>query len=355
MATIFPYPISTDTNSNAERKLYDLFREKLSDEYTIIHSVKWITRDPRRYGPVGEADFVIAHPKHGVLVLEVKGGGIHLEAGKWYTVNADGEKNPLDRDPISQADRSVYALLDHLKQNIITRRFTYPIYHAVAFPDIEVDSHKSLRPDIPRNIIIDRSRLPKLQNTIEEIFAFWHKRYSHNPPDKSAVDALVQLLVPKHEIRTKIAHVFEDEDQQIKALTEAQYGTLRLMQMFRRAAIIGGAGTGKTMLAVEKARQLASSGFKVLLLCYNTNLAKWLTEITADIELITVRTFHGLTRIAADTWAVLPPPANRTDYFEKAEDILFDALENIRSVPEKVETYLFDAVIVVTLRAIMGR
>src|SRR5688572_2914853 len=115
MATIFPTPISADTNSNAERKLYNLFRDKLDPEYTIIHSVKWITRDPKRYGPVGEADFVIIHPQHGVLVIEVKGGGIHLDAGKWYTINAAGDKISLDKDPIAQADRSVYALLDHLK------------------------------------------------------------------------------------------------------------------------------------------------------------------------------------------------------------------------------------------------
>lgn len=346
MATIFPYPIASDTSSNAERKLYDLFREKLSDEYIVVHSVRWITRDPRRYGPVGEADFVIAHAKLGILVLEVKGGGVHLDAGKWYTINAAGEKDPLDKDPIVQADKSVYALLDHLKRNEATQRYTYPIYHAVAFPDIEVSPKKSLRPDIPRTIIIDRSRLPKLQTTVEEIFSFWHERYHPNPPGESAIAALKQLLVPKQEIRTKIAHIFEDEDQQIKKLTEAQFGTLRLMQMFRRAAIIGGAGTGKTMLAIEKARQLASSGFKVLLLCYNSNLEKWLTDITSDNDLITVSTFHKLTRIASESWADLPLHQRKSGYLQKPEDALFDALETIHGVPEKVEKHLFDAVIV---------
>lgn len=346
MATIFPAPISADTNSNAERKLYNLFREKLGHEYTIIHSVKWVTRDPKRYGPVGEADFVIVHPKHGVLVIEVKGGGIHLDAGKWYTINAAGEKNSLDKDPVAQADRSVYALIDHLKYHALTRRYTFPIHHAVAFPDIEVPANQSLRPDIPRTIIIDRSRLSDLQKTMEEIFDFWNQRYKHNPLGEQAARDLIQLLVPKHEINTRIAHIFEDEDQQIKKLTEAQYNTLKLLQMFRRAAIVGGAGTGKTMLAVEKARQLAAAGFKVLLLCYNGNLARWLTEITSDIEGVTVNTFHGLVRVVADNWAKMPPRSNKTDYFDKAEDVLFDALELIRTNSKKAEEYLFDAVII---------
>src|SRR5690606_1728397 len=228
----YPNPIASDTNSNAERKLYKLFRDKLNHEYTVIHSVKWITRNPRKYGPVGEADFIICHPKYGVLIVEVKGGGIHLDRGKWYTINASGEKILLKKDPVVQADQSVYALLDHLTQNVLTRSYKYPVYHAVAFPDIEVDPKKSLRPDIPRTIIIDRTRLAELHKTIEDIFVFWHDRYHPSPAGTNAIEALTQLLVPKHEIKTKIAHVFEDEDQQIKRLTEAQYGTLRLMQMF---------------------------------------------------------------------------------------------------------------------------
>ena len=344
MAKIYPNPISPDTNSNAERKLYKLFESKLDPEYTVIHSVRWVTRDPKRYGPVGEADFVIAHPKYGVLVIEVKGGGIHLEAGKWYTINAAGEEIPLNKDPVAQADRSVYALIDHLKNYFGTQRYTFPIYHAVAFPDIDVPANQSLRLDIPRTIIIDRSRLSDIQKAVEGIFEFWHQRYLHDAVGDQAITELVELLVPKHEIKTRISHIFEEEDQQIKKLTEAQYSTLRLLQMFRRAAIVGGAGTGKTMLAVEKARQLASTGFKVLLLCYNGNLARWLTEIAP--QGVTVNTFHGLVRTAADTWAKMPPRANKTDYFEKAEDVLFDALELLRTNPQRVSDYLFDAVII---------
>lgn len=346
MANIYPIPISSDTESNAERKLYNLFRERLNHEYTVIHSVKWITRDPGRYGPVGEADFVIAHPKHGILVVEVKGGGIHLESGRWYTINAAGDKNPLDRDPVAQADKSVYALKDHLRHNALTQRYIFPIYHAVAFPDIEVPGKQSLRPDIPRTIIIDRSRLADIQRTLEDIFQFWHQRYRHSAIGEQAIRGLVQLLVPRFEIKTRLSHIFEDEDQQIKKLTEAQYSTLKLLQMFRRAAIIGGAGTGKTMLAIEKSRQLAAAGFKVLLLCYNSNLAKWLAEITRGIEGVIVSTFHSLVRLVAEHWAGTPPRTRKEDYLDKAEDILLDALELVRANPETAGAYLFDAVVI---------
>ncbi|NJO76961.1 MAG: DEAD/DEAH box helicase family protein [Leptolyngbyaceae cyanobacterium RM1_406_9] len=52
---------------------------------------------------------------------------------------------------------------------------------------------------------------------------------------------------------------------------------LNILRYQKRAAIIGGAGTGKTLLAIEKAAQLAESGLRVLFVCYNTNLAKWIS------------------------------------------------------------------------------
>ena len=42
--------------------------------------------------------------------------------------------------------------------------------------------------------------------------------------------------------------------------------------MRRRAMICGGAGTGKTLLAFERAQEMAHSGLKTLLLCYNRAL-----------------------------------------------------------------------------------
>ena len=51
----------------------------------------------------------------------------------------------------------------------------------------------------------------------------------------------------------------------------------------RRAAIVGGAGTGKTMLAAEKARRLASEGFETLLVCFNSPLAAMLAEETDEV------------------------------------------------------------------------
>jgi superfamily I DNA and RNA helicase len=56
--------------------------------------------------------------------------------------------------------------------------------------------------------------------------------------------------------------------------------------------IAGGAGTGKTLIAREKAIRLASEGMRTLLLCYNRGLADHLREQCAGIEGLDVATFH---------------------------------------------------------------
>ena len=43
-----------------------------------------------------------------------------------------------------------------------------------------------------------------------------------------------------------------------------------------RILCVGGAGSGKTLIAVEAARRLAGPAFQVLLLCFNHNLSRFL-------------------------------------------------------------------------------
>jgi superfamily I DNA/RNA helicase len=58
--------------------------------------------------------------------------------------------------------------------------------------------------------------------------------------------------------------------------------------------IAGGAGTGKTLIAKEKAIRLAAEGMQTLLVCFNRGLADNLREQCEGIENLTVASFHQL-------------------------------------------------------------
>ena len=103
------------------------------------------------------------------------------------------------------------------------------------------------------------------------------------------------------------------EDDRLINLTERQMLILDFLSNRRPAQRFKGcAGSGKTMLAMEKARRLASEGFDVLLTCYNAALA---TSLARHVpERITVMHFHGLCRelVKEAGFAIRPIKINKS-------------------------------------------
>ncbi len=79
-------------------------------------------------------------------------------------------------------------------------------------------------------------------------------------------------------------------EKKLLSLTEEQYDRLDELEDNPRCLFEGAAGTGKTLLALEYARRADRSGSRVLLICFNRLLGKWLRKQTLD------------TRIKAGTW-----------------------------------------------------
>ena len=112
---------------------------------------------------------------------------------------------------------------------------------------------------------------------------YWRNQDRAASPFGAALIAdLERLLAPTMTLPNPLAIQVEDEEQEILRLTEEQFRMLDLLQRSRRAAIHGCAGAGKTTLAVEKARRLASEGFRTLLTCYNKALGAHLSEVAGE-------------------------------------------------------------------------
>lgn len=69
--------------------------------------------------------------------------------------------------------------------------------------------------------------------------------------------------------------------QKVKNLTDDQYRTLRMIRVNKRVRISGCAGSGKTLVAAEKAIRLSNVGIDTLLLCHNPYLADKLERLVA--------------------------------------------------------------------------
>jgi superfamily I DNA/RNA helicase len=142
----------------------------------------------------------------------------------------------------------------------------------VALPNLTLGSER-LGLDAPREIIIDSSDLNGLESAVRRIMGTPDRDHRLT---ESAVDALIQCVRPSVEIaRPGLAGQLLDGEREILRLTEAQYQVLDTLRMVPRAAVAGCAGSGKTALAIEKARRLAQEGFNVLFTCFNKRLAEW--------------------------------------------------------------------------------
>src|SRR4051794_21400808 len=114
MARMFPATIK-NRKSPAEVRLFgDL--ERLPDGWIALYQVRWLAKERGRNARDGETDFLVAHPRHGALTVEVKGGEITFVAktGEWTSRSRDGTTSSI-KDPFDQAKQASYALMDHLR------------------------------------------------------------------------------------------------------------------------------------------------------------------------------------------------------------------------------------------------
>jgi len=290
--------------SSAEIKFYESCTS-LQGEYHVFHSVGWISRTEGGARD-GEADFLICHPDRGFLVVEVKGGRIRADytTGEWSSVDRNGREYKI-KDPFRQSMNGKFNVLSKLREHRDWARLGLKKIltgHAAFFPD--VDDGRALKgPNAPTEIIGDRSDLADLGAWLEQAFDYWSSDDANSwtdPLGMGVVQLMQRIFARVVQTRSLLSAQIELEESQRLRLTNRQIQTLDLLSRQRRVAISGGAGTGKTVLAVEKAKRLADEGFKTLLTCYNVPLASHLKDVCSSQENLDVYGFHKLCKLIVD-------------------------------------------------------
>ena len=256
----------------------------LSGEWTVLENVPWIGRKGNKNRD-GEADVVLLHA-YGMIVLEVKGGGISVQNGKWFSTDRESNIHSV-KDPYEQAKTSKYALLEWLKERL---DFHINTGHAVVFPSLF--KCPRLGPNAPPEITILGQDLgpDRIESKLRSIAKYWRKEPSLSSDKIGAID---NLLRPTVTIQRTLADRAKEAEHELIQLTEEQKFAFRGLSANRRVVIYGQAGTGKTILAEERARQFRDDGEDVLLVCYNKLLQlKWGND--KSLEGITTTNFHTL-------------------------------------------------------------
>lgn len=277
MATMKPAMFlgESDPRRRAELEFFKACRSSLANDWMVVHSLRYVGSRPSlgQQRGNGEADFVLIHKSHGVIVVEVKGGSIDLRDGEWLSTDARGNQHSIS-NPFVQAEEAAQFFHDSLRRILGDIKAKGVVRHCVAFPSVSKRHSGKISTYGPAEMIIYREDLAQMNVKIEQLTQFWNQSTRWNDGDFTKVK---QLFCPT--VKTPGTSYLEYLGilEQLDELTESQKRTVRQLTVSTgKSVIVGGAGTGKTLLGMYRAQQLAADGKQVLFVCANPALARFL-------------------------------------------------------------------------------
>ncbi|MET9900935.1 NERD domain-containing protein [Streptomyces sp. NPDC006446] len=248
--------IEATATSNAERRVARLLRAVEGPQDAVaFHSVKLRSHETKQQA---EADFVVLWG--GVVILvEVKGGGVGKHNGIWYTIDRRGDWNRLRESPMDQAQSAMFALRRILQEE----RVGWFAAEAVAVtPDIEAppaavewqESHWWAK---------DRMSVAGLTEAFQAVAGT--ARTAPRGTRVATPEVLRARLFGEFTrmpvIDAQRGAVIEEQN----LATDGQARVLAALSRNPRMLVFGGAGTGKSLVLAEGAKQEAGQGRSVLI------------------------------------------------------------------------------------------
>ena len=324
------FPDDPQFGSASERLVVEKLREQLPDDAVLFCNLRFSDGRQDR-----EADVVVAWPGVGVAVVEVKGGSVTLDRGEWRQ-RQDGVDRTIH--PVDQAVACKYLLCEYLAEHPRWSGGRPRTAHMVAVPATTLPAD-FVAPGLARWMALDVTDVPHAAARIRA--ALVQVRDEPDPPTAEDVEAMVDCLagtaIPQQHLLADLA----EREAACELLTRDQAKVLDLLAEYSRVEIRGGAGSGKTWLAVEKARRLAADGQRVALMCYSRGLAEFLKRRVEKLPKrqrpAYVGTFHNL----GIGWGV---PAGSDDDSRYWEEFL--PAEMVKLAGALPEERRFDAVVI---------
>lgn len=278
-------PESPVFTTPSEQEVWTLLRDQLGPDDVLLANFH-LTSEKRDH----ELDLVVLMPGFGVLVLEVKGGSVWYDEGwcQWFrgsqarTSTSDGVRWI---NPVQQARNGKYALRSYVEGRPgWGSRTRIRWAHGVVTPYSTFDADFSV-PELQRWALHDRNQLEHLATRVRENAT---KGDSQRAPEIDDIEALVEILTSPRAGQFDVNAEAAERAAEADRLTDQQAMILQVTRLLNRVEVRGGAGSGKTVLALQQAKELTrgstNTGRKpkrVALLCYSIGLASYLKRQVA--------------------------------------------------------------------------
>jgi hypothetical protein len=308
--------------------VYEKLGRDLPDDWVVLHSLGLPGHETKFWG---EADIVVLSTK-GFFALEVKGGKVECRDGIWYFGEPGKKGYTKKEDPWTQAKGTMVAIMKKLKE-------AEPDFGDLLFGFgvvMPMEHFTATGAEIVPEVLLDQRDLHKnMMRYISLIGRFWDANWQekhgrrYRAPSEKQVRRARDILRPNVESAFSIGGYLTGIEGQLLHLTNAQIKASRRMSANPRTIVRGAAGTGKSILAIERARQLSETGARVLFLTFNQLLARHIAAGLRDdprAENVDVQHAHGLYRkviAKAGMLDRLHEMEGEEDFFTKAFPQLF--------------------------------
>lgn len=304
MARMYPKTFPENSNSSGEQKIFEYFDNSAPDDWYVLHSFRLPCHKTVVFG---EADFVVVAPGLGVIILEIKSGGVGFDGSDWVFINRYGDKDYKKRGPFQQAREAMFAIEKIIVDKLGTcyDRMHILYGYGVIFTDERNFPIDALTEDEPWRLCQKGDSdnycefVRKLVNKFgEELRQL--KKCVPTPLSSDCASNIVKNLRPIVDCVPPLRSFIEQSESDIIGLTEEQYDCLDDILLNDHIVVTGGAGTGKTLLAVEDAKRSSMESNKVGVFCFNKNLADFIRN-NICVPTIIVESIHSyMTKLCGD-------------------------------------------------------
>jgi hypothetical protein len=294
MATLIPSIGTCSFTTGGERRLAERLEQKLDDDYLLWYDV-----------PVGPTqshpDFVVLHPRRGLLILEVKDWrlGTIQNADKlnWQIIPDGVPKTVIS--PLEQARQYAHQVVHALERDpqLVQPsgdhqgKLAFPWSYGVVFTNITreqfntAELQHAIEPHrvICKDEMLESVDAEDLQSRLWEMFPYMMRGAMSLPQ----LDRVRWIMFPEVRVQTQGA-LFDDADADAELPDIMRVMDLQQEQLARslgdgHRVIHGVAGSGKTMILGYRAEYLAKANTPaskpILILCYNEPLAVKLASV----------------------------------------------------------------------------
>lgn len=296
MTKMLPAEMPEGTTAS-ESEVFHLIRDASgSEQFICLHSLGIARHSRKEYS---EADFILIGPP-GVFCLEVKGGEVRREDGIWR-IGWPTKSYTSVEGPFKQAEGARWALIDYLRERIGPSFRDILFGWGVMFPDICFDATS---PEWDNQVVFDqRDKVRSFIAYVDRLESYFRQRATdigRLPSRRLTISQVLEIaryLRGNFDVVPSLKGLLLESERELVSLSTDQFKVLDFALNDGNPRILcdGGAGTGKTLIAVEAAHRLSKTSLSVLLLCYNTNLGRFLkidaAELGGSVRVETIYSF----------------------------------------------------------------